>query len=404
MSEGAQRPPESTSPPASALIAHDRFSGDAPTSVSPETRAGASEEPEDELVRVEIEGARRKKRRGRGRIVAIVVSVMVIAGVFAFALPQIADYRDVWGVVQQLSWLWIAAMLASVALNTSTYGPPWVAALPGLSYLQATRVTLASTALSTVAPGGAAVGMATSFAMLRGWGFRGRPVGLAVVVTSVWNQLVILGFPIIAVAALAAQGGRNRTIELVAVIGLAAFAVIVAGFAVGLSSERLARRVGDRAARLTSWARRVVNKAPVKWTGESFVRFRDETLELIRRRWPFLTLATLAGHLTVFIVLLVSVRAVGATRAEVTVVEVFAAWALARVLGSIPITPGGVGFVELGVTGVLVAFGASNAEAVAATLIYRILTVVPTLVLGLLTAATWNLGHRPSEGVSASAG
>ena len=45
-----------------------------------------------------------------------------------------------------------------------------------------------------------------------------------------------------------------------------------------------------------------------------------------------------------------------------------AAWALSRVLGSIPITPGGVGFVELGLTGALVAFGASNAEAVAATL------------------------------------
>ena len=43
--------------------------------------------------------------------------------------------------------------------------------------------------------------------MLRAWGFSGRPVGLAVVVMSVWNQLVILGFPILAVAGLAARGG-----------------------------------------------------------------------------------------------------------------------------------------------------------------------------------------------------
>ena len=66
-----------------------------------------------------------------------------------------------------------------------------------------------------------------------------------------------------------------------------------------------------------------------------------------------------------------------------TIVEAFAAWTLARILGAIPITPGGVGFVELGLTGVLVAFGASNAEAVAATMIYRFLTVVPTVLLGL---------------------
>jgi hypothetical protein len=83
-------------------------------------------------------------------------------------------------------------------------------------------------------------------------------------------------------------------------------------------------------------------------------------------------------------------------RVEVTIVEAFAAWTLARILGAIPITPGGIGFVELGLTSVLVAFGASNAEAVAATLIYRFLTIVPTLVAGLIAAATWKLGRRPA--------
>ena len=66
-------------------------------------------------------------------------------------------------------------------------------------------------------------------------------------------------------------------------------------------------------------------------------------------------------------------------------------------LGSIPITPGGIGFVELGLSGALVAFGATNDEAVAATLIYRFLTIVPTLVFGLIAAATWKVGHRPRQ-------
>ena len=367
-----------------------------------ELEAGLSAHPEDELVQVELEGAQKKKKTGKGRIVAIVLSVVVIGVVFAVVLPRIANYGDVWDVVKGLSWEWIAALVGAVLLNTATYGPPWVAALPGLSYWHATRMSLASTALSAVVPGGAAVGMATSFAMLKAWGFQGRPVGLAVVVTGVWNQLVILGVPIVALAGVVAEGGRNRTLEIVAVIALAVFVLIVVGFAVGLSSERLARRVGDRAARLVSWVKGIVGKAPVKWRGESFVRFRDETIGLIRKRWWFLTLATLAGHLTVFIVLLVSVRAVGIPSAEVTIVEAFAAWALARVLGSIPITPGGIGFVELGLTGVLVAFGASNAEAVAATLIYRFLTLVPTLVFGLVAAATWNVGRRRREEAAGS--
>jgi uncharacterized membrane protein YbhN (UPF0104 family) len=197
-------------------------------------------------------------------------------------------------------------------------------------------------------------------------------------------------------AGLAAQGDTNKTLELVAVIGLAVFAVIVAGFAVGLSSARLARRLGDRAARLASRAKALIHQAPVKWNGATFARFRIETIELIRRRWFFLTSATLAGHLTVFLVLLASIRAVGVPRIEVTIVEAFAAWTIARILGAIPITPGGVGFVELGLTGVLVAFGATNAEAVAATLIYRFLTLIPTIGVGLLAAATWKLGQRPT--------
>ena len=352
---------------------------------------------EDELVRAELDEARQKRRTGRARIVGTLVSVAVIGVVFAFVLPRIADYGDVWDEISKLSWQWLVVLGLATLLNIATYGPPLMAALPGLSYFHALRVTLASTALSMVAPGGAAVGTATTVAMLRARGFSGRPVGLAVVVMSVWNQSVILGFPILAVAGIAAEGARNRTLEIAALGGLVVFAVIVVAFAIALSSERLARRVGDRAARLVTAAGSLLHKAPVKWSGASFVRFREELIELIRRRWLLLTAATLAGHLTVFVILSVSLRAVGVPQTEVTIVEAFAAWTLARILGAIPITPGGVGFVELGLTGVLVAFGASNAEAVAATMIYRFLTVVPTLVLGLVAAGTSIVGQNPGE-------
>ena len=101
-----------------------------------------------------------------------------------------------------------------------------------------------------------------------------------------------------------------------------------------------------------------------------------------------LTLATYAGPLHTFLVLLIALRALGVPESEVTVVEAFAAWSLARLLGSIPITPGGIGVVELGLTGALVAFGGNNAGVVAAVLLYRFLTMVPTLLLGLIAAAT----------------
>ena len=76
-----------------------------------------------------------------------------------------------------------------------------------------------------------------------------------------------------------------------------------------------------------------------------------------------------------------------------TVIEAFAAWALARLLAIVPLTPGGLGVVELGLTGALVGFGGANAPVVAAVLVYRFLTIVPTLALGLLAVATWRR-HR----------
>jgi uncharacterized membrane protein YbhN (UPF0104 family) len=78
----------------------------------------------------------------------------------------------------------------------------------------------------------------------------------------------------------------------------------------------------------------------------------------------------------------------------VSTVEAFAAWSLVRLLGSIPITPGGLGVVELGLTTALVGFGGGQAEVVAAVLIYRALTVVPTLIIGLVAGASWKR-YRP---------
>lgn len=338
-------------------------------------------------------------RRGRlrRRLLGGGLAVAVVVAVFVFVLPRIADYRSVWEVIRDLSLADVLVLLGVTALNVVTFAPPWMAALPGLGFRQALALSQASTALSIVSPAGAAVGMAGSFALLRSWGFRPGPVGLAVAVTGVWNQLANLTFPIVALALLTAAKESHAGLKVAALVGLAVLVVVISGFALALSSERRARRVGDLAARLTNRLYRVVRRRPVQWGGESFVRFREGALELLRRRWHVITVATLVGHLSVFLVLLACLRTIGVSSAEVSAVEAFAAWALVRILGALPLTPAGLGFVELGLTGALVAFGAPNADAVAVTLLYRFLTVTPTLVLGLAAAATWRThARRPS--------
>jgi uncharacterized membrane protein YbhN (UPF0104 family) len=264
-----------------------------------------------------------------------------------------------------------------------------MAALPQLGFRRAFVVTQASTASTYIAPGGAAVGVALSYAMLRSWGLPARSVGLATALTGIWNQFALLGFPVIALALLTLEKEQNAALQTVAMIGLAVFVVAAAGFAVGLSTPRLARSVGNAAARLANQGLRILRRGPVAWNGDSFVRFRNEAVGLLRHRWHVLTLATLAAQLSVFVVFLVSLRALDVSASEVSGVEAFAAWSLVRLLGSLPITPGGLGVVEVGLTAALVGFGGANAEVVAAVLLYRFLTIVPTLLLGLLAGATW---------------
>jgi uncharacterized protein (TIRG00374 family) len=325
----------------------------------------------------------------------------VIVGLtFAFVLPRIADYRDVWGVLEGLGWQDWLVLAGATVLNLVTFPPPWMVALPGLRYREGMAMTQASTALSLISPAGAAVGMGASYSMLRSWRFEAPQVALAVAVTGVWNQFANLAFPIIALALLTAQNEKHPALETAAIVGVVVLVVAIAAFALALSSEAQARRIGNLVARLAVRIGRVVRRE-IRWSGDGLVRFRARALVLLRRRWHVLTLATLAGHLTVFLLLLACLRTVGVDSGEVTLVEAFAAWALVRILGALPLTPGGIGFVEVGLSGALVAFGASNADAVTATLIYRALTVLPTLGLGLLAAATWR-SHHPEEVLGSS--
>jgi len=340
---------------------------------------------------------RGKKRSGWKRYAFAGVGAAIIIATFAIALPKIADYRDVWDVVSTLTWEWIAVLVAATALNIATFAPPWMVTLPGLGFRQALVMTQASTALSIVAPGGAAIGMAGSWGMLRAWGFRTTDVARAVTLTGVWNQLANLVFPVVALFLLKVNGGETALLGTAAFVGVAVLGVVVALLALVLYSDSLAREVGDAVAQFVSWALRLFRRGPVSWGGAGFARFRGEAVDLLARRWHVLTLATFAGSLTVFLVLVLSLRAVGVSSAEVTVVEAFAAWSLVRIIGSIPITPGGFGIVELGLTTALVAFGGANAGVVAAVLVYRFLTVVPTLVLGGLAAVTFKShGGRPA--------
>jgi putative heme transporter len=314
---------------------------------------------------------------------------VLIAATFAYFLPKLADYGDVWGVVKELSWGWIAGLLAATAVNLLTFAPPWLVLLPGLRFWPTLLTTQATTALALVLPGGAAVGLAGMYELLRRQGLPRAAIARAITLVSVWNQLANVAYPIVALFLLTVTGEETAVLATVAFVGAAILGVAIAALVLVLYSSRMAEEIGDASARAATWARGRIRRDPVAWDGRSFERFRADAVALVEKRWHLLTLCTLAGSLTVFAVLLLSLRALQVPAAEVSFAEAFAAWALARILGSIPITPGGVGIVELTLTTTLIGFGGNNAGVVAAVLVFRFLTIVPTLLLGLLSVATW---------------
>ena len=71
------------------------------------------------------------------------------------------------------------------------------------------------------------------------------------------------------------------------------------------------------------------------------------------------------SQLALWFVLLLCLRHVGISEQEVSTLQTLAVFAFGRLLAAVPITPGGVGFVELGYIGGLTAAGGNEAQVVA---------------------------------------
>jgi putative heme transporter len=165
--------------------------------------------------------------------------------------------------------------------------------------------------------------------------------------------------------------------------------VSVVLLALVLWKESFAKRIGSGLQRPVAWVRRKLHRKDADDWGEAAVHFRADTIDLLRTRWHWLTLASVVSHLSLFLVLLAALRVVGVSQSEVSWIGAFAAFTFARLVTALPITPGGVGVIELSYIGTLVWAGGPKAEVVAAVLLFRVLTYFLQIPLGALTYPLW---------------
>src|SRR5436309_8462226 len=87
--------------------------------------------------------------------------------------------------------------------------------------------------------------------------------------------------------------------------------------------------------------------------------------------------STVVSHLAVFLVLVLAVRDVGISAREVTWPQVLEVFAVVRLLSALPITPGGLGIVDLGYIGGLVLAGRQHTDVPLALFQAQVTAAVP---------------------------
>jgi uncharacterized membrane protein YbhN (UPF0104 family) len=297
--------------------------------------------------------ARKARRKRTWRIVQIILAIAIAVGIFWGILPKIASYGEVWQALKSMTWPELASLVAITGFNLWTYWVQMVAGLPGLRIREAAVNNEATTAVANTVPAGGVVALGLTYAMLRSWGFSDSGIALMITVTGAWNLFAKFVFPVISLALLLVTGQATGGLLVATGVGLVVLVILgtIAGLA--LWKEDFARALFGGAGRVVSWFRSHLRRPAVHW-GSSGVRFRGETIGLIRDRWWMLTWSTLLSHFALFLVLLLSLRHVGVSEQEISAIQVFAVFSFVRLLSAIPLTPGGVGIVELGYVGALI--------------------------------------------------
>jgi uncharacterized membrane protein YbhN (UPF0104 family) len=343
-----------------------------------------------------------RKRLSWTRIVGYVISVLIVVAIFWWAIPKFANYGDVWAAMKTLTPIEAWSLVAATAFNLVTYWWANQAALPGLGIGKAAVLTQTTTTVANTLPVGGAISVGLTYSILDSWGFGGTGIALYVGVTGIWNIFTKLALPMLSLVFLAFSGHLTTTYVVAAILGFVVLSIGVGLFALVFRSEELAIKIGSWLGRVASRLRGLLRKPPVTTWGQGAARFRRDTIVLVEHRWLRLSLMTVLSQVALFMVLLLSLRHLGVSEQEVSTAEAFAVYAFSRLLPLVvPITPGGVGLIDLGYIGGLTAFaGQEKAAIVAAVLLFRALTYAIQIPIGGLTYIIWRVKldwRRPAD-------
>jgi len=313
----------------------------------------------------------------RRRIVRTVFWLALTGISLYLVAPSLVEVLGSWEDLDQLSPAWLALMLG---LQTGALACLWALqhlAMRGPSWPAVVSSQLAGNALAKIAPGGGAIGAALQYRMLVQAGLPGPRAVSGLTATNLLTFAVVLAMPVLAVPAIL-RGGVSRDLLEATAVGLAVFVALFAIGAVLIAYDGALAWVGSVLQRIRNRVRR--SAEPLRHLPERLLRERNRIVGTLGPRWKRALAATSGRWALDFATLLAALAAVGAEPRPSLVLLAFCA---AQILAQIPITPGGLGFVEAGLTAMLALAGVSAGAAVLATFAYRLFSYWLPLPVGL---------------------
>jgi uncharacterized protein (TIRG00374 family) len=319
--------------------------------------------------------------------------LLIVTGIsLYFVFPSLIEVFSSWPRLVDLEPWWLLPMVLLEAGSFASIVALQRICLRTRAFWPVLTAQLAGNAFSRIVPGGAAAGAAVQYPMLVDAGVpRGRVASGLTTATGVTFG-VLLALPLAALPTIVLGLPISRGLTQAAVMGAIGFAVIVA-LAVSITvSDAPLRLLGRGAQALQNRLRR--HHEPVRDLPERLIAERNHAIGALGRNWWKALLAGLGWWLLDYSALLLALAAIGASP-EPSLVLV--AYAGGLVLTMIPLTPGGLGFVEAGLTGLLALAGIDAADAALATLAYRLVSYWLPIPLG---AAAVVIHRRHSAGVA----
>jgi len=317
--------------------------------------------------------------RGRRPIAVHVVALLATAVGLYFVWPKLIEVFSQWPQLAQIHWWWFAGMIAAEVASIVSLWALLRLTLPVPEWFRVGAPQLAGNAFSRIVPGGAAAGGALQYDLLRMAGLDGAQVATGLATASLIETATLTALPVLAVPAMMAGVPIARGLRTAALLGLVVFVVMVLAGALLLTMDGPLRF----AARVVQRVRNALfrHRAPMTDLPDRLITARDLIRHVLGKSWHRAILFATGNWLLDFLALMAAVAATGA-RPRPSLVLL--AYVVAAVLGMIPITPGGLGFVEAGLAGTLVLAGVPSGQAALATLAYRLVSFWLPLPAGVV--------------------